>query len=89
MYNTENLEDYVKVGDSKGDIIVKFKLSNVNQNSFNNIIYNLQHIIHQYDIGTYEYEGYTIIINKKNNIVKNKIKCTNPKLKDSDKYLIY
>ena len=50
---------------------------------------NLQHIIHQYDVGTYEYEGYTIVINKKNNIVKNKIKCTNPKLKDSDKYLIY
>ena len=89
MYNTEDLEDYVKIGNSKGDVVVKFNLSNVNQNNFNNIIYNLQHLVHQYDKGTYEYDGFTITINEKNNIVKDKIKCTNPKLKDSDKYLIY
>ena len=89
MYNTENLEDYVKMGDSEGDIIVKFKLSNVSQNSFNSIIYNLQHLIHHYDIGTYEYDGFTIIINKKNNIVKDKIKITNPSIKKDHKYLVF
>ena len=88
MYNTENLEDYVKMGDSNGDIIVKFKLSSVNQSSFNNIIYNLQHLIHRYEVGTYEYDGFTIIINKKDNLIKEKIKITNPSIKESHKYLV-
>ena len=89
MYNTENLEDYISLGDPQGDILVNFNLSNVNQNNFNNFIYNLQHFIHQYDEGTYEYEGYTLTINSKNNIIKDKIKITNPTLKESDKYLVF
>ena len=89
MYNTENLEDYVSLGDPQGDILVNFNLSNVNQNNFNNFIYNLQHFIHQYDEGTYEYDGYTLIINSKNNIIKDKIKIINPTLKESDKYLVF
>ena len=88
MYNTENLKDYVSLGDSKGDIIIKFNLSNINQNNFNSVIYNLQHIIHQYDEGTYEYDGFTIIINKKDNIIKEKIKISNPSIKKSHKYLV-
>lgn len=78
MYNTNNIEDYVNLGDAKGDILIKFNLSNINQNNFNNFIYNLQHIIHEYEPGEYEYDGFIIIINKKDNIISNKIKISNP-----------
>ena len=54
----------------------------------NNIIYNLQHLIHRYEVGTYEYDGFTIIINKKDNLIKEKIKITNPSIKESHKYLV-
>jgi len=89
MYNTENLKDYVSLGDSKGDVVVKFNLSNINQNTFDNIICNLQHLVDHYDVGEYEYEGFKIIIKSKNNIIKNKIKVTNPILKKNHKYLVY
>jgi hypothetical protein len=89
MYNVENLKDYIRIGDSKGDIIVKFSLSNITQNNFNDVILNLQHIIHQYDEGTYKYNGFTIIINKKQNIIKDKIKTFNPLLNKEHKYLVY
>ena len=89
MYNTNIIEDYVDLGDTKGDILIKFNLSNINQNNFNNFIYNLQHIIHEYEPGEYEYDGFTIIINKKNNIIKQKINITNPNLKPKDTYLVY
>jgi hypothetical protein len=89
MYNVENLKDYIRIGDSKGDIIIKFSLSNITQNNFNDVILNLQHIIHQYDEGTYKYNGFTIIINKKQNIIKDKIKTFNPLLNKEHKYLVY
>lgn len=89
MYNTEDLKNYISLDDPIGDVIVKFNLSNINQDNFNNVISNLQHIIHQYDKGTYEYNGFTIIINNKNNIVKDKIKIKNPSIKKSHKYLVY
>ena len=89
MYNTNNIEDYVNLGDAKGDIVIKFNLSNVNQNNFNSFIYNLQHIIHEYEPGEYEYDGFTIIINKKNNIVSDKIKISNPIINSLHNFITY
>lgn len=88
MYNNENLEDYISLDGAQGDVLIKFNLSDINQNTFNNIILNLQHIIHQYDIGEYEYEGFRICINNKNNIIKDKIEITNPSIKKEHKYLV-
>jgi GT2 family glycosyltransferase len=88
MYNNNNLKDTIKKIKPQGDIIVKFKLSNINQNNFSDFIYNLQHIIHKYDEGEYEWEGFILIINKKNNIIKEKINCINPKIKEMELYSI-
>ena len=89
MYNTNNIEDYVDLGDAKGDILIKFNLSNINQNNFNNFIYNLQHIIHEYEPGEYEYDGFTIIINKKNNTIFDKVKISNPTINPLHSFTIY
>jgi GT2 family glycosyltransferase len=89
MYNTEDEKNNIQIGKAKGDIIVSFNLSNINENTYNNIIYNLQHIIHQYDEGKYHYNGFNIEIKTKNNIIKDKIKATNPEVKENHKYLIF
>jgi GT2 family glycosyltransferase len=88
MYNTENLEDYISLDKAQGDVLIEFNLSNINQNTFNSIISNLQHIVHHYDIGWYEYEGFEISIKNKNNIIEDKIKITNPPIKKEHKYLV-
>jgi len=88
MCNNHNLRNY-STDIPQGDILISFNLSNVNQNTFNNFILNLQHIIHQTeDKGTFEYEGFKIQINKKINSIKEKIKVNNPIIKTSDLYLI-
>jgi len=89
MYNTEDEKNNIRIGKAKGDIIVSFNLSNINKDTYNNIIYNLQHIIHQYDEGKYHYNGFNIEIKAKNNIIKDKIKVTNPEVKENHKYLIF
>ena len=89
LYNNDNLTNKVKTTESQGNIIVKFKLSILTQTNFNDFIYNLQHIIHEYDEGRYEYDGFEIIINKKDNIIKDKINCINPTIKESDQYIVY
>lgn len=88
LCNESNLESY-SLTPLKTDINIDFNLSNINQNIFNNFIVNLQHIIHQTDdIGVFEYEGFKINIKAKNNIIKEKIKVTNPEIKPNDLYLI-
>jgi hypothetical protein len=89
MYNTEDEKNNIRMGKAKGDIIVSFNLSDINKDTYNNIIYNLQHIIHQYDEGKYHYNGFNIEIKAKNNIIKDKIKVTNPEVKENHKYLIF
>jgi hypothetical protein len=88
MYQNCNLQKYVS-DISSNDIVIEFKLSEINNNNFYNFINNLQHIIHQTeDLGEFEYENFKIIINKKENLILSKIKVQNPKIKPEDKYLI-
>jgi hypothetical protein len=88
MYQNCNLQKYVK-NISSNDIVIEFKLSEINSNNFYNFIDNLQHIIHQTeDLGEFEYENFKIVINKKENLILSKIKVQNPKIKPEDKYLI-
>jgi hypothetical protein len=88
MYQNCNLQKYVN-NISSNDIVIEFKLSEINNNNFYNFINNLQHIIHQTeDLGEFEYENFKIIINKKENLILSKIKVQNPKIKPEDKYLI-
>ena len=89
MYNTEDLKNRVQVGEAEGDVIVSFNLSNINQETYNSVISNLQHIIHQYDEGKYQYNGFTIEIKAKNNIIEDKIKVINPEVKKDHKYLVF
>ena len=88
MFNIEDTDNRVKVGKAKGDIIIKFKLSDVTQSSYNDILQNLQHIVNQYDEGAYFYNGFTVIIEKKTNIIKSKINCTNPEVIERHRYTI-
>ena len=88
LYNESNLGSYSPTP-LETDITIDFNLSNIDQNTFGNFIVNLQHIIHQTDdIGAFEYEGFKINIKEKNNIIRDKIKVTNPKIKPSDLYLV-
>ena len=90
MYNQEVLEDRVKIGNSKEDIIVSFNLSNATPDIISNLFNNLQHIVHQYEPGKYAYSNdITIEIKNKVNILSDKIKVSNPAIKKEHKYLVY
>jgi GT2 family glycosyltransferase len=88
MYQNCNLQKYVD-NILSNDIVIEFKLSGIDNNNFYSFINNLQHIIHQTeDLGVFEYENFKITINKKENLILNKIKIKNPEIKPEDKYLI-
>jgi GT2 family glycosyltransferase len=88
LYNKSNLGSYSPTP-LETDITIDFNLSNIGQNTFGNFIVNLQHIIHQTDdIGVFEYEGFKINIKEKNNIIKEKIKVTNPEIKPDNLYIV-
>lgn len=73
-YNPLSIDNY---DCNSNDVIVVVKYSDMNKNineSFN-IIQSLQDIVHQNDIGLYEYGSFTIRINKKFNRVYDKIKA--------------
>lgn len=89
LYNVEELIDRISVSKSEGDIVVSFKLSNINQHTFNSVLSKLQHIIHQTEPGDYEFEGFTFSIKSKNNIIKNKIKVNNPEIKPEHLFKVY
>lgn len=89
LYNTEKLEDRISLERAEGDIVVSFKLSSVNQNTFNNVLDNLQHIIHETPPGDYEFEGFTFSIKNKENVIESKIKITNPEINSEHLYEVY
>lgn len=89
LYNTERLQDRVSLGEADGDVVVSFKLSSVNQNTFDNVLSKLQHIIHEVEPGDYEFEGFTFLIKDKQNIIESKLKVTNPEIKPEHLYQVH
>ena len=89
LYNTEVLRNRTVLGELQGDVVISFKLSTVTQHTFDNFLSKLQHVIHTTDAGNYEFEGFTISINKKENILKNKLKVNNPEIKPEHLYEVY
>jgi len=89
LYNTENLVDRFSKGQVQGDVVVSFKLSQINQENYDEVLQNLQHIIHNAEEGNYEVGGLILSINKKANNIKDKIKVINPKIKLEHLYEVY
>lgn len=89
MCNIERLEDRVYIGEPEGDVIVSFSLSSINQNTFDNVISKLQHIVHEAEPGDYEFEGFTFSIKNKENIIQTKLKVNNPDIKPEHLYKVY
>lgn len=89
MCTIDKLEDRVIVGECKGDVVVSFNLSSVTQFTFDEVLSKLQHIIHQAEPGSYEFEGFTFSIKNKENIIQNKLKLNNPEIKPEHLYQVY
>lgn len=88
LYNQDKIEDRILLGEGNNDIQVNFNLSDVNQHTYTNLLMNLQHILHEYDEGEYEYENFKIIINKKENRIKEKIATRNSQPNPEDTYIL-
>jgi len=89
LYNTQNLEDRFMLGEVEGDIILTFKLSQINQENYNEVLQNLQHIVHNAEEGDWEVGGLILSIKNKTNNIKDKIKITNPEIKPKHLYEVY
>jgi glycosyltransferase involved in cell wall biosynthesis len=89
LYNTQNLEDRFVLGEVQGDVILTFKLSQINQENYNEVLQNLQHIIHNAEEGDWEVGGLILSIKNKTNNIKDKIKITNPEIKPEHLYKVY
>ena len=89
LYNKSNLDSFTNNPPKDIDVLVTFNLSTINPITFKDIIQNLQHIINQTDeLGKFEYMGFGVEIRRKNNIIKEKIKVSNPKINPNDLYLV-
>jgi len=89
LYNTQDLQDRFALGQVQGDVVVTFKLSQINQNNYDNVLQNLQHIVHNAEEGDWEVGGLTLSINNKVNNIQDKIKINNPEIKPQDKFRVY
>lgn len=89
LYNTESLQDRFTLGEREGDIVLSFKLSEVTQDTYDNVFMNLQHIIHNAEEGDWEVGGLTLSIKNKVNTIQNKININNPEIKPEHLYKVY
>lgn len=89
LYNTQALQDRFTLGQVQGDVVVAFKLSQINQDNYDNVLQNLQHIVHNAEEGDWEVGGLTLSINNKVNNIQDKIKINNPEIKPQDKFRVY
>jgi len=89
LYNTQDLQGRFTLRQVQGDVVVTFKLSQINQDNYDNVLQNLQHIVHNAEEGDWEVGGLTLSINNKVNNIQDKIKVNNPEIKPQDKFRVY
>jgi GT2 family glycosyltransferase len=89
LYNTQDLQDRFTLGEGEGYIVLSFKLSEVTQDTYDNVFMNLQHIIHNADEGDWEVGGLILSIKDKKNNIENKIKVNNPEIRTQDLFKVY
>jgi hypothetical protein len=89
LYNTQNLKDRFILGEVQGDIVLTFKLSQINQENYNEVLQNLQHIVHNAEEGDWEVGGLILSIKNKVNNIQDKIKISNPEIKPEHLYKVY
>lgn len=89
LYNTESLQDRFTLEKEEGDIVLSFKLSEVTQDTYDNVFMNLQHIVHNAEEGDWEVGGLILSIKDKKNNIENKIKVNNPEIKPQDLFKVY
>ena len=89
LYNTQDLQDRFVLGEVQGDVVVTFKLSQINQDNYNEVLQNLQHIVHNGEEGDWEVGGLILSINNKVNNIEDRIKITNSEIKPEHIYEVY
>jgi len=73
----------------QGDVVVTFRLSQINQDNYNEVLQNLQHIVHNAEEGDWEVGGLILSVNNKVNNIEDRIKITNPQIKPEHLYEVY
>jgi hypothetical protein len=89
LYNTQNLKDRFILGEVQGDIVLTFKLSQINQENYDEVLQNIQHIVHNAEEGDWEVGGLILSIKNKVNTIQDKIKISNPEIKPEHLYKVY
>lgn len=89
LYNTQQAQDRFYLSEVQGDVVISFRLSAVNQNTFEHVLSNIQHIVHTTEEGDYEFEGFTFSIKNKQNTIQSKLKSNNPEIKPEHLYKVY
>lgn len=89
LYNTQNLQDRFVLGEVEGDVVVTFKLSQINQENYDQVLQNLQHIVHNAEEGDWEVGGLILSVKNKINSIENKIKINNPEIRPEHLYEVY
>lgn len=89
LYNTQHLQDRFVLGKVEGDVVLTFKLSQITQENYDQVLQNLQHIVHNAEEGDWEVGGLILSVNKKENNIADKIKINNPEIKPEHLYEVY
>lgn len=89
LYNTQELQDRFVLGQTQGNVVLSFRLSEVTQETYNTIFTNLQHIVHNAEEGDWEVGGLILSISNKKNNIEDKIKVDNPEIKPEHLYEVY
>lgn len=89
LYNTQDLQNRFVLGEVEGDVVATFKLSQINQENYDQVLQNLQHIVHSAEEGDWEVGGLILSVKNKVNSIEDKIKIINPEIRPEHLYKVY